>query len=126
MRGDHNRGARAVATSTSRDVAHGIGRHIKAGDLLQLYSEGAHVIADFSRFTGGWNSYDTQPGAILVGDIRFAMLPTSSKPLWSVRCAPGGSLAETTLVMDRGLQDGDLARFGALLSGSDSRFIEIK
>ena len=90
------------------------------------YSEGAHLIADFSRFTGGWNTYDVQPGAILVGDIRFAMLPTSSKPLWSVRCAPGGGLADTTLIMDRSLQDGDWSRFGALLSGSDSRFIVIK
>ena len=90
------------------------------------YSEGAHVIADFSRFTGGWNSYDAQPGAILVGDIRFSMLPTSSKPLWSVRCAPGGTLADTTLVMDRGLQEGDLSHLGALLSGSDPRFIDLK
>jgi inner membrane protein len=89
-------------------------------------SEGAHVIADFSRFTGGWNTYDAQPGAILVGDIRFAMLPTSSKPLWSVRCAPGGTLADTTLIMDRSLRDGDWGRFGALLSGSDPRFIVIK
>ena len=90
------------------------------------YSEGAHVIADFSRFTGGWNSYDVQPGLILVGDIRFAMLPTSSKPLWSVHCGPSGSLADTRLIMDRGLQDGDWDRFGALLSGADSRFIIIK
>lgn len=90
------------------------------------YSEGAHVIADFSRFTGGWNSYTRVDGAILVGDIRFAMLPTSSKPLWSVRCAPGGSPADTTLIMDRSLQDGDWGRFGALLSGSDPRFIDIK
>ena len=54
------------------------------------------------------------------------MLPTSSKPLWSVRCAPGGTRADTTLIMDRGLQAGDWTRFGALLSGSDSRFIVTK
>lgn len=89
-------------------------------------SVGAQVIADFSRFTGGWNTYDAQPGAILVGDIRFAMLPTSGKPLWSVRAAPGGTLADTTLIMDRSLQDGDWGRFGALLSGSDPRFIVLK
>ena len=89
-------------------------------------SAGAQVVADFSRFTGGWNTYDVQPGAILVGDIRFAMLPTSGKPLWSVRAAPGGSLADTTLIMDRSLQEGDWGRFGALLSGSDPRFIVIK
>jgi len=90
------------------------------------FSEGAHVIADFSRFTGGWNTYDALPGAILIGDIRFALLPTSSKPLWAVRCAPGGTLDDTTLIMDRNLQDGDWGRFGALISGSDPRFIELK
>jgi len=89
-------------------------------------SEGAHIIADFSRFTGGWNSYDVLPGAISVGDIRFSMLPTSSKPLWSVRCAPGGKLTDTALIMDRGLQEGDWSRLGALLSGSDPRFIDLR
>ncbi len=90
------------------------------------FSEGSHLIADFSRFTGGWNSYDQADGAIHVGDIRFAMLPTSSRPLWSVRCAPGGTLADTTLIMDRSLRDGDWGRLGALLSGSDPRFVEIE
>ncbi len=89
-------------------------------------SEGAKVIADFSRFTGGWNSYAVLPGAISVGDIRFAMSPTSSRPLWSVRCAPGGGLADTSLIMDRGLNDGDWTRLAALLTGSDPRFILIK
>jgi inner membrane protein len=89
-------------------------------------SPAAVVIADFSRFTQGWNSYAVDGPAVLIGDIRFAMLPTSSKPLWSVRCAPGGTLADTTLIMDRSLQDGDWGRFGALLSGSDPRFIVIK
>jgi hypothetical protein len=43
-----------------------------------------------------------------------------------VRCAPGGTLADTTLIMDRSLRDGDWGRLGALLAGSDSRFIEIE
>jgi hypothetical protein len=90
------------------------------------FSPGAHIIADFSVFTQGWNTYDRADGAILVGDIRFAMLPTSSRPLWSVRCAPGGTLADTTLVMDRSIRDGDWGRLGALLSGSEPRFIEIE
>ena len=90
------------------------------------FSEGAHVIADFSRFTSGWNTYDQGDGAILIGDIRFAMLPTSSRPLWSVRCPPGGALAETTLVMDRSLRDGDWGRLGALLTGSNPDFIVLK
>jgi hypothetical protein len=42
-----------------------------------------------------------------------------------VRCAPGGTLADTTLIMDRSLRDGDWGRLGALLTGADSRFVEI-
>ena len=89
------------------------------------YSEGSHAIADFSRFTGGWNTYDALPGAIAVGDIRFATLPTSSRPLWALHCGPGGSAAETTLVMDRSIQDGDWSRFGQMLSGDDRGFLPI-
>lgn len=86
------------------------------------YSEGSHAIADFSRFTGGWNTYEALPGAIAVGDIRFATLPTSSRPLWALHCGPGGTAAETTMVMDRGIRDGDWARFGRLLTGADEGF----
>ena len=43
-----------------------------------------------------------------------------------MRCAPGGTLADTTLIMDRSLRDGDWGRLGALLSGSDPRFVEIE
>ena len=64
-------------------------------------------------------------GAILVGDIRFAMLPTSSRPLWSVRCGPGGTAAETALKMDRYLGDGDWGRLGGLLTGADPRYFPI-
>jgi inner membrane protein len=87
------------------------------------FTAGAHVIADFSVFTQGWNTYDRVDGAILVGDIRFAMLPTSARPLWSVRCAPGGALADTTLVMDRSLRPDDWGRLGALLAGTHPGFI---
>lgn len=90
------------------------------------YSDGGFLLADFSRFTGGWNTYDTQPGAILVGDIRFSMLPTSSRPLWALRCGPGGTAAETSMILDRSLRDGDWGRFGDLLTGRDPRFITIK
>ena len=88
-------------------------------------SPGAQVIADFSVFTQGWNTYDREGGAILVGDIRFAMLPTSSRPLWSVRCGPGGTMPATELKMDRHLDDGDWGRLWDLLTGADPRYLPI-
>ena len=42
------------------------------------------------------------------------------------RSGPGGTLADTTLIMDRSIRDGDWGRLGALLSGSEPRFIEIE
>ncbi|MEY4272372.1 MAG: hypothetical protein RL250_1238, partial [Verrucomicrobiota bacterium] len=89
------------------------------------FSAGAQVIADFSVFTQGWNTYDREGDAILVGDIRFAMLPTSSRPLWSVRCGPGGTMPETELKMDRHLDDGDWGRLRDLLTGADPRYFPI-
>lgn len=90
------------------------------------FSDGAFALADFSRFTGGWNTYDTLPGSVSIGDIRFAMLPTSSRPLWSLRCGPGGTAGETSLVMSRDIKAGDWGRLGALLSGSNPLFIPVE
>ena len=53
------------------------------------------------------------------------MLPTSSRPLWSVRCGPGGTPAETALKMDRRLDDGDWGRLLDLLTGADPRYFPI-
>ena len=69
--------------------------------------------------------FDHRTHGLLVGDIRFAMLPTSSRPLWSVRCGPGGTPAETTLRMDRRLDDGDWDRLLDLLTGADPRYFPI-
>ncbi len=86
------------------------------------YSEGAHAIADFSRFTGGWNTYDQVPGGIAIGDIRFSTLPTSSRPLWAVHCGPNGTAAETELVMNRSINAGDGSKLWSLIDGSELGF----
>jgi len=86
-------------------------------------SSGAVLIADFSRFTQGWNSFTADGRAILVGDIRFGMLPTSARPLWSVRCEPD---APTTVVMDRSLRDGDWGRFGRMLAGTHPDLVTLR
>lgn len=74
------------------------------------------VLADFSRFTGGWNSVEpTDDGALVVGDIRFAMLPDRASSLWSVR-VQGDEGAVVS--MNRGIRPGDWSRFGSLLVGT--------
>ncbi|MFM7742419.1 MAG: metal-dependent hydrolase [Verrucomicrobiota bacterium] len=86
-------------------------------------SPGAAFIADFSRFTQGWNSFTAEGRAVLVGDIRFGMLPTSARPLWSVRCEPD---APTTVVMDRSLRDGDWGRFGQMIAGTHPDYVTLR
>lgn len=74
------------------------------------------VLSDFSRFTGGWNSVEpTEDGALVVGDIRFAMVPDRAASLWSVRLQ-GDDGAEVT--MNRAIREGDWSHFGALLLGT--------
>lgn len=86
-------------------------------------SPAAVIIGDFSRFTQGWNSFTADGGAVLIGDIRFGMLPTSARPLWSVRCEPA---APSTVIMDRSLRPGDWGRFGQMILGNHPDFVSLR
>jgi inner membrane protein len=86
-------------------------------------SPDAALLADFSRFTQGWNTYTADGAAVLVGDIRFGMLPTSARPLWSVRFEPSGP---ATVVMDRSLRPGDWGRFGQMIGGTHPEYVTLK
>ena len=83
----------------------------------------ATLLADFSRFTQGWNSYDAAGPAVSVGDIRFGMLPTSARPLWSARYEPGRPFV---VEIDRSLRPGDWTRFGQMLAGTHPGFLPIR
>ena len=93
-------------------------------------SQAGRDFADFSKFTQGWNTYAPFEAGIVVGDIRFGMLPTSARPLWSVyfgrdlKHRPNNSSVE--LLMDRSLEDGDWGRFWGLLNGSDARYLPLR
>lgn len=93
-------------------------------------SQAGQDFADFSKFTQGWNTYAPFEAGIVVGDIRFGMLPTSGRPLWSVyfgRDIKHGSPHSTVeLLMDRSLEEGDWGRFGSLLDGSDPRYLPVR
>ena len=75
------------------------------------------LLDDFSRFTGGWNSIERDAeGGVLIGDIRFAMIPTRAHPLWAVHLRLGDP-AHFEVRMDREIREGDWGHFGQLLLG---------
>ena len=81
-------------------------------------SHARNLLDDFNRFTGGWNSIErAEDGGMLVGDIRFAMIPTRASPLWGVHLQPGVP-AHFELRMDRRIREGDWGRLGSLLLGN--------
>jgi len=118
-------------------VAPGSESQIALGDIRAAWSPaaagnpppgtfGEKIIRDFSQFTQNWNAYSVTDTGILVGDIRFGMLPTSGRCLWSVYY--GGDADDrhlppvTKVVMNRDIQSGDWSRFGALLLGTDPAY----
>jgi len=93
-------------------------------------SEASQLLADFSKFTQGWNTYATFESGMVVGDVRFGMLPTSGRPLWSVyfgrATQHGSNNTGVELLMDRSLEEGDWGRFWGLLDGSDPRYLPVR
>ena len=86
------------------------------------------IIHDFSHFTQGWNAYERTPNGIVVGDIRFSMLPTSGRPLWAVHYGlDPQSLKEfqVEVVLDRDIHTGDWDYLKSLLLGTNSQFIPV-
>lgn len=75
------------------------------------------LLEDFSRFTGGWNSVQlAEDGGVLVGDIRFAMIPLRADPLWGVHFKTDEP-AHFEMRMDRRIREGDWETLGSLLLG---------
>jgi len=80
-------------------------------------SRARRLLEDFNRFTGGWNSVEDAPeGGRLIGDIRFATLPTRAAPLWGVHVR-AAEPAHFEVRMDRRIHEGDWSRLGRLLMG---------
>jgi len=92
-------------------------------------SEGEKLITDFTRFTQGWNAYSMEASGILIGDIRFAMLPDSTRSLWSVyygkkdKSYPG--LDSADVIMDRKIKEADWAHLKDLLLGDDKNYQKV-
>ena len=92
-------------------------------------SENEKLILDFTRFTQGWNACSIKEGGILIGDIRFAMLPDSAQSLWSVyygkknKSYPGTPVAD--VIMDRQVNEGDWNHLKELLLGDYKNYQKI-
>ena len=92
-------------------------------------SDGERMITDFTKFTQGWNAYTIQESGILIGDIRFAMLPDSARSLWSVYY--GGDEKNhlrpqvTEVIMDRKVDGADWSHLKNLLLGEDKNYQKV-
>lgn len=84
------------------------------------------IIHDFSHFTQGWNAYEKESYGVSVGDIRFSMLPTSGRPLWSVYYGldpKNPKDFQVEVVMDRDIHPGDWEHLKSLLLGTNPSFV---
>ena len=101
-------------------ITHGETRAVWSAADPALPPEGSRarrLLEDFNRFTGGWNSVEDVPeGGRLIGDIRFATIPTRAAPLWGVHVR-AAEPAHFEVRMDRRIREGDWSRLGRLLMG---------
>ena len=74
----------------------------------------AKDVSRFSEFSGGYLCQHPELDDVL-GDIRYAMLPTSVVPLWGIKVDPENPEATPELVKSRNLEEGDLDHFYGML-----------
>ncbi len=87
------------------------------GESADLATEpGTDAEARFAALSDGWVVHHPEAPRRL-GDARFAMLPTSLRPLWGIEPAAGGGVA---FVTDRQLTREERARFTDMLLGREA------
>ena len=74
----------------------------------------AKDVSRFSEFSGGYLCQHPELDDVL-GDIRYAMLPTSVVPLWGIKVDPANPEATPEFVKSRNLEEGDLNHFYGML-----------
>lgn len=88
-------------------------------DFAATLGAGSVQLADLRRFAiasdGHLVRHPEHPD--VVGDIRYAMLPDSLRPLWGVRLSPARPAGHVELLAFRGLSALERARFLAMLRG---------
>lgn len=100
------------------------GRVIYDGSSLPLYTLAADVsplqqkdFEYFNFFSDGWVALAPQSSG-LIGDIRFAMLPNSTAPIWGIRFNddPMGHVFFENV---RSREEGDLKKLWTMIKGQD-------
>ena len=84
--------------------------------LPETYAPYWEDISRFSRLSSGYLVLHPKDSNV-IGDIRYAMLPTSTEPLWGIRLdleSPGTGIEEATF---RQLNDDDRQQFIEMLFG---------
>jgi inner membrane protein len=78
----------------------------------------AKDVSRFSEFSGGYLCKHPQLDDVL-GDIRYAMLPTSTVPLWGIKVDLGDPDTAPEFVKSRKIKEGDLDYFYGMLLRRD-------
>jgi inner membrane protein len=82
-------------------------------------SRQAKDVSRFSEFSGGYLCRHPELDDVL-GDIRYAMLPTSTVPLWGIKVNPGNPESPPEFVKSRKLEEGQMDHFFGMLLRRDS------
>jgi inner membrane protein len=78
----------------------------------------ARDVARFERFSDGWLVRLPADHGVLVGDLRYAMLPDRIDPLWGIRLDPERPDAHARYVTRRSADAQTRARFGCMVLGT--------
>ena len=77
----------------------------------------ARDVARFSHFSAGWLVRLPADHGVLIGDLRYAMLPDRIDPLWAIRLDPGRPHEHVNYVTQRQLLPDTLERFLCMIRG---------
>jgi inner membrane protein len=85
--------------------------------VLPGIKESTRLAKDVSRFSEFSRGYLCRHPAMddVIGDIRYAMLPTSTVPLWGIKVNPGDAESPPEFVKSRKIEKGDLDYFYGML-----------
>jgi inner membrane protein len=86
-------------------------------EVFPQLKENTRQAKDVSRFNKFSDGYLCQHPELdeVIGDIRFAMFPTSVSPLWGIKIDPDNPDQSPELVKYRQIEQGDLDRFFRML-----------
>ena len=91
-------------------------------EVLPRIKDSTRLAKEVSRFSDFSRGYLCRHPAMddVIGDIRYAMLPTSTVPLWGIKVNPGNPESPPEFVKSRKLEEGQMDHFFGMLLRRDS------